>query len=283
MKKGKHTYELSLWNETILLRAGDSDRMASYEWSTLRHNNADYELHIVLRGACFLDVEARTYELHRGQAVLLAPGHYHRPQTHPGDFERISMNFAISQGRLLKTLQNRVPVCEVLDLPDSLLVHCRNLIYEGAAGNAFRQEMMQAMLMQLMVSILRLFGLADAPQAASPSPDEVDRTGLIDAFFERHMADRAGEALLAERLHLSKRQLARVLQKNYGMGFQQKLIYSRMDHAAWLLRSSDKRVSEIAGSVGYSSEAAFYQVFRNRFNMTPQQYRAQFRKSSQEL
>ena len=275
MKKGKHTYELSLWNETILLRAGDSDRMASYEWSTLRHNNADYELHIVLRGACFLDVEARTYELHRGQAVLLAPGHYHRPQTHPGDFERISMNFAISQGRLLKTLQNRVPVCEVLDLPDSLLVHCRNLIYEGAAGNAFRQEMMQAMLMQLMVSILRLFGLADAPQAASPSPDEVDRTGLIDAFFERHMADRAGEALLAERLHLSKRQLARVLLEHYDMNFRQKLLVTRMDHAGWLLRTTEKSIGEICSIVGYNSETTFFKNFKNHYDVTPLQYRKQ--------
>lgn len=280
MQHGKHTYELSLWQQTIMLRSSDGPRLTTYTWDTLRHSNADYELHIILGGSCSLDVEDHTYHLHKGQAVLLAPGCYHRPQTHPVGFERFTLNFTVSQGKLLLALQACLPLCQVLDLPDSIIALCRGVIYEGAAGNPFRQEMLQAMLTQLMVSVLRLLKLSELPGIQAPVPDEQDRTGIIDAFFERHMADRAGEDLLAKQLHLSKRQLARVLQKHYGMGFQQKLIYARMDRAAWLLRSTDKRVSEIAGSVGYSSEAAFYQIFRNRFGVTPQQYRAQFQKSS---
>lgn len=33
------------------------------------------------------------------------------------------------------------------------------------------------------------------------------------------------------------------------------------------------RFAKIAGTVGYASETAFYQAFRNHFHVTPQQYR----------
>jgi len=46
------------------------------------------------------------------------------------------------------------------------------------------------------------------------------------------------------------------------MTFQEKMTHAKMDRAAWLLRTSNKKIIEVAESVGYSSEAAFYQAFR---------------------
>ena len=46
-----------------------------------------------------------------------------------------------------------------------------------------------------------------------------------------------------------------------------------MDRAAWLLRTSDKKIDEIAEAIGYASEAAFYQAFRKYFHITPKKYR----------
>lgn len=276
MPTKKTTYELSLWQETLFVRASDGQKMNTYTWDTQRHNNADYELHIILEGACSLDVENNTYILRPKQAVLISPGCYHHPQTKPGAFERFVLNFTVANGKLLKALQFHVPLCQVLTLPDHMIAICRSMIYEGAAGNAFRHELIQALLTQLMISILRLAGLSEQPYAEKHTYSAQDRIGTIDNFFEKYMTERAGETLLAQQLHLSKRQLARVLQKNYGMSFRQKLICSRMEHAAWLLRSTGQHISEISSYVGYSSEAAFYQAFRKHFLLTPQQYRSQF-------
>jgi len=276
MPTRKPTYELSLWEETLFVRAGDGQTMNTHTWDTQRHNNADYELHVLLEGACSLDVEHNTYILRPMQAVLISPGRYHHPRTKPGAFERFTLNFTVADGKLLEALQFHVPVCQVLTLPEHIIAICRSIIYEGAAGNAFRRELIHALLTQLMISILRLAGISEQPDAEKHTYSAQDRIGTIDSFFEKHMSDRAGEALLAQQLHLSKRQLARVLQKNYGMSFRQKRICTRMEHAAWLLRSTSQHISEISGCVGYSSETAFYQAFRKHFHLTPQQYRAQF-------
>ena len=95
----------------------------------------------------------------------------------------------------------------------------------------------------------------------------------IDNFFERNFPEKNGRAVLAEQLHLSKRQLDRILNAQYGMGFQEKLIQTRMDHAALLLRTTEQTVQDIIGAVGYNSVTAFYKAFRDAFSMTPQQYR----------
>ena len=91
------------------------------------------------------------------------------------------------------------------------------------------------------------------------------------------MAENVGAEKLAEQLHLSRRQLARVLQQTYGMGFREKLIRTRMDHASWLLRNTQLPVSHIVMKVGYASEAAFFQAFHSRFGTTPRQYRTRYK------
>lgn len=282
MKKTHSAFELKLGPNRLLLRQSENMHLNRHCWRNNRHNNADYELHIILKGCCLLDVEDHQYPLQEGQAVLIAPGQYHRPQTLPGEFDFYSLSFSLSAGPLYEALRHHIPSCRIFLITSDMASICRNLFFEMGAGNPFRQEILQTMQTQLLLYTFRQLDLVGKPAAAPHTTSGKERTDLIDDFFEHHLADRAGAETLANRMHLSRRQLARVLQEYYGMGFQQKLIQTRMDQAAWLLRSSKKRVGEIAGTVGYTSEAAFYQVFRNHFHMTPQQYRALFLKQNDE-
>ncbi len=282
MAKTHSALELKLGPNKLLLRQSDRMHLNRHAWCSNRHNNADYELHIILKGCCLVDVEDHQHPMQEGQAILIAPGQYHRPQTLPGEFDYYSLSFSLSEGPLYESLHQYVPSCKIFSTTPEIAATCRNIYFEMAAGNPFRQELLQALRTQLFLYTLRQLNLAEKPPAISQTPSEKERTEMIDNFFEHHMADRAGSEKLADQLHLSRRQLARVLQEYYGMGFQQKLIHTRMDHAAWLLRSTDKKVSEVAGAVGYTSEAAFYQVFRHHFSMTPQQYRILLQKQTDE-
>ena len=62
------------------------------------------------------------------------------------------------------------------------------------------------------------------------------------------------------------------------MSFQQKLLQSRMENAKYLLRATDKPVSEIAGIIGYADTTAFSRGFRQNTGLTPVQYRTQEKK-----
>lgn len=273
MHNGNDVYSIRLGSETLVLGQFSNQ----YTWTTGRHCNAEYELHIILQGCCSLEVEDQQLILAQNQAVLIPPGQYHHPKSVGKDFERFSLPFTVADGSLLRVLQTGIPSCKVFSVTPEVLRICRNVAYESTAANVHRQEMLTALLTQLLIHIERLLQLPRHNDKEACARKEASAVGQIDNFFERNFAGHAGRSELARQLHLSERQLLRVLQKSYGMGFQEKLIHTRMDHASWLLRTTEYTVTEIAGRVGYASEAAFFQVFKSHFQMTPQQYRNRFK------
>lgn len=275
-------FEVNIGPEKLLIHMNEKLYQVKHQWDTARHSNADYELHLILRGSCELDVEDRLHRLREGQAVIIAPGQYHHSVQRPGEFEHFSVSFSLGEGPLLSLLRSAVPDCRICNVTPDITNLCRGIFYESAAGNPFRREMMHAQLTQLMLSSFRLLNLSAEARPAAETVPNSSRTYLIDNFFEAHLADKAGEEELAALLHLSRRQLSRVLKENYGMGYREKLLRTRMDCAAWMLRCTDRKISQIANEVGYTSEAAFYQVFRTRFEMTPTEYRSQYKKTDKQ-
>lgn len=251
----------------------ENGHIQKYTWNSMRHCNAEYELHVILRGKCELDVEDSLYNLHAVKAVLIAPGKYHKPHTTCGEFERFSLNFSLPNGALLDALREKVAKCEVFVPNSDFMIYCNKLIAESMYKNPLRDAAQSSLLTLLIVSLFRNLHLVQYVESDGNKQEELERTLLIDNFFERGIFDKQGSSVLADQLHLSTRQLNRVLKENYGMGFQEKRIQARMDFAALLLRTTDKTVQEIINTVGYNSQTAFYKAFYNQFGMTPLQYR----------
>jgi len=277
MTSRPHDFELKLNQDSVFLRL-DAPKLYSKRnvLNADRHSHAEYELHIVLQGVAQMDVEDRHYSLKEQQAMLIAPGQYHLPRALPGSFERFSLSFSVSEGPLLDCLRRQIPSCRVFSISSEMESICRGIFAECACKAAFWQTLQTAQLSALIVHLFRLLHLDSNAQPVHAKSDEPVRTDLIDNYFEQHFTKKAGLSDLAATLHLSKRQVTRVLLDSYGMGFQEKLTSTRMDHAAWLLRTTDHSISLIAGSVGYVSDAAFYLAFKNHFQVTPQEYRRQF-------
>ena len=273
MEQERGTFVLRLGRES--LRLVDLDRVYDMRsgWDEKRHSNAQWELHFVLEGSCRVDLEDRSLALHAGQALLIRPGQYHRPRALPGAFGRLSLAFFGEKGTLAEQLVGCCPGTLLLEPDASQLRLARELLQEFGTNRPFRQACLEGMLTQFLVGILRRVGICEEGSTGNAT-DTRQITSLIDAYFEAHFSDAAGEAELAARLHMSRRQLLRIMQEHYGMSFREKLIHTRMDYAAWLLRTSGQRVSDICQTVGYSSEAAFFKTFRKHFGMTPNRYRA---------
>ena len=257
----------------IVLSVDDAPEVAKDPWVSSSHNHADYELHILLRGMCKVDVEDAEYSVGENNAFLIAPGQYHKPVPVQGEFERFSMTFSVEEGKLLRSLQNAVPVCRVYPITEEIAFLCRRIFAERINMNPFRKSALQNLLPLLLIDNFRLLQVSDVGAVVPMPPSPKRYTEQIDSYFEQHLADAKVEQL-AEELHFSRSQVNRVLKKHYGMTFREKLIQARMDRAARLLRSTDLRVDAIAAEVGYTAAPSFYQVFKLRFGMTPETYRA---------
>ena len=109
--------------------------------------------------------------------------------------------------------------------------------------------------------------------AADFFASEPERADIIDSFFSLQPECKQSAKQLADQLHVSERQLNRIILQLYKMTFQQKMTQTKMERSAWLLKTTTKKIGEIAQAVGYGSDPAFYQAFKKYFKVTPQEYR----------
>lgn len=267
--------KLIIDDTTFVLRLGQRFLDYCEYWSTARHCNANYELHIILKGSCDLDVASKTHKLNARQAIIIAPNEYHMPHVTTAEFLRLSVPFSLSEHPLSKSLRQAIPTSIIFQLTPELVQLSNTILEELSCSQAFSADLLPSLLTHLMICVFRTLGVCDST-GNNPKKTQADwRTDIIDTFFEDNMACYGTEEQLAEALHISKRQLARVLLEHYDMNFREKLLVTRMDHAGWLLRTTSKSIGEICSIVGYNSETTFFKNFKNHYDMTPLQYRKQ--------
>lgn len=264
----KQDFSVALDGGRITFLLTDAQLTELHHWNAKRHCHADFELHLILRGSCAVHVESSEYLLRAGDALLIAPGQYHHPLQTSGELQRLCLGFSVSQGELSQALARATGPCAVLsmDFGDT----AAGILQELSSPAPFRNTLLHGYLEQLLVFLLR--ALRIAPRDTAPTVEKDWRSGVIDEYFESHLTD-GSEGELAKCLHLSTRQLSRVLQRDYGMSFLQKRTAARMDYAGFLLRTTKQSISRICSCVGYQSEAVFYRNFKARFGISPQQYR----------
>ena len=248
------------------------------KWSTERHCNAEYELHIILSGTCSVDIAEQQHILNGPQTLLIAPGQYHNSAELTDNFVHFALNFSLGDDALAQKFISRIPGFVIFPAFEEDTLICKKIFQEIKNNQPYRDMVLQALCTELLAYIFRHLELTQVWKDEAHLFSHLSRTDNIDGYFGNNFAKDWDETDLAQKLHLSKRQLNRVLKDHYGMTFRQKRIDARMEHAKWLLRETDMPVSQIAVAEGYRSEAAFYKAFRNHYNTTPQAYRNHKRK-----
>lgn len=271
MKNSSLTVTLSNESVQVLLDALlHEDR---FKWRSFRHCNAEFELHIILSGSCALDVEGHVCPLSTGDAIMILPNSFHSAHRVTDAFERLSLGLVAKPGSYIAQLLRELSRRFSFRLTQDQLELCRLLIREANAGDLYHNELCHAYLTALLITVFRICN-PDFISLEKPSMKwNFQRRHVVDTFFSSWPTPVGSEEELAQRLHLSRRQVARFLKQNYGMSFREKHMRSRMDYAAWLLRSTDQSLSDIAQQVNYSSEYAFFGAFKKHFEITPTEYR----------
>ncbi len=240
-----------------------------------RHTNAGYELHIVLTGSCTFGLDTEKHVLNPGDGVFIPPGLFHHSKKNGKNFSKFCCNFRIEQGALSETLQKTL--CEsgpFLHFNASVLNLCQKMHQESEDHSPFYRDYIQAKLSELLILVFRKINLISKEQWIPQNPEDTV-TAIIDNFF--CFVESGSEKDLANQLHFSVRQLSRILQKHYGKTFREKLIDARMDHAAYLLKSTSLSVNDISQKVGYRSVGTFFKTFQHYYGLTPRKYRIEKR------
>lgn len=80
-------------------------------------------------------------------------------------------------------------------------------------------------------------------------------------------------AMFAEKYGMSDSTVKNYFKNVYGYSFKEYRMKVRMEKAAELLETTDKKQVEIAMTVGYATQAKFIAAFKKYYHMTPSDYR----------
>lgn len=100
--------------------------------------------------------------------------------------------------------------------------------------------------------------------------------GAIQNYLLNHLNLPHTLASLAERAHMSPRNLSRVFRKECGVSIMDYLADARIDAARRTLESTDLSVKEVAHRCGFDTPDGFRRVFSQRLGITPAEYRQRF-------
>lgn len=95
----------------------------------------------------------------------------------------------------------------------------------------------------------------------------------VKDYIDSHLAEPISLSQVARSVYLSPQYLSRLFREQTHENFSDYVTRRKMEVARSLLESGEKKIYEIASTVGYSDPSYFGRVFRQYYNVTPMDYK----------
>lgn len=119
--------------------------------------------------------------------------------------------------------------------------------------------------------LLQLLNYMDKMETGN-SRFNTELIGNVLNYVEEHYKD-GSLSELANIMNYDVYWLSREIKKRTGKTYKELLQAKRMNQAVYLLSNTRLPVSDIIESVGYDNTSYFYRIFRERFGVSPKEYR----------
>lgn len=244
------------------------------------HCHNYFELFYVERGACRFLIENNMYDLHGGDFIFIPPQILHYTRYLFGTCKRVAVFFRLSDVRedvreLLPGGDSFFSEVHILQVPELHQDEVNGLLAKMVREERIRDDR-SSLLCSIMLQELLVIGsrvchfLHDAPADIHTT----DRSILQAArFITGHYMDPITTADIAAEAGLSPNYLTRKFREATGLGLKEYLIFTRLQHAALELVSTDASVTDIAQKCGFSDGNYFKDVFKKSYGMGPRAYR----------
>jgi AraC-like DNA-binding protein len=99
------------------------------------------------------------------------------------------------------------------------------------------------------------------------------RTELLAYVEENFNNKNLSLSAVADHLNTSVYVATRLFKETTGKNFKEYVMDKRMEYAAELLKTTSCKVAEVSSMAGFENAEYFSSLFKNKFGMTPTQYR----------
>ncbi|WP_020616819.1 helix-turn-helix transcriptional regulator [Paenibacillus daejeonensis] len=257
------------------------------------HKHSEFEFHFIPRGSGVLRMEDKEFDLREGMFYLTGPGVLHEQQADNIDpMYELCLHVDImplaeqpsedgwgeqweqqEAEHCVQALQH-FPLQTFLDQHQAMpwFLHAYRAWVEGRPG--FYSSIKQAII-QIMMRAARVTGPAEAPFALPSRNLNKHRFQLAVQYIQDNYSSAITLQEVAERLHISVRQLQRIFQEQHDCSFSIYLENYRLTRVCAALIEDLHPIEQIALDHGFSGSNYLYYVFKKKIGMTPKQYKQQ--------
>lgn len=253
------------------------------------HMHQHAECHMVHSGTLEIHTEQKNYTLTAGDICFLPRLLEHFISNASESVEKCSFNLRLVQ-RKLKEPQLFAEYSRLFEIDHVIVIHETDLyqrhyryiseaIVNDSPVNRLRLQASCTLLLLDLADLLKTYHTRELPAASfgqKETQHEADEYLFnLELYVQQHYTEDISLNTAAEFLHLSPRQIGRLLKSHSGRSFGETLLHQRMWAARELLADCSIPISDIPNMVGYRSYPGFYSSFKKFWNMTPNELRIQ--------
>jgi AraC-like DNA-binding protein len=244
------------------------------DYFTERAHLNSYLVVYTLSGKGYLKYKDKNYTILPGQVFLIDCMEYHYYESDPEDLWEIlwiHFNGATSRGYYEQFAKGGSPVAAANQ--DSSIPSIISSIIDTLRQKSIHAEQFSSkLIVDLLTELLFTNNNQDIFNLFIP-----DYIQSVMSYMDKHFNEKIRLDEMAKKFFVSKFLLAKEFKKYTGITPNEYLIGTRVNYAKELLQYSNYTVVQIAEMVGIDNVSHFINLFRNRVDMTPLDFRHEWK------
>ena len=254
-------------NEKILPYVEGQRRMKS-------HSHSFCETHFCTRGTVIYRLaDGHDYTINAGDTILIRENVEHEQYAISEGARKISMAYRLTENQAVYNRADKSCLLDAIVIHDSgaLFALFQQINEEFKTQRLGFRDMIGSLLFQITMEYERHISAAPSADAVIQRIDK--RVEEIKTFINDNLSTDITTMDVADVLHLSKRQINRIVLKEFGTSCNSLIKQVKHKKAQELLLYSDKSIQDIASELGYSNVYSFSKFFKSQEGMPPALFR----------
>lgn len=237
----------------------------------LFHSHQWYELFYVIKGEITCNFEGECFTICEGEVIVVEPDYQHYVSVLQKETKFVGIAF---QAEFSKGSTNVVK--EFFEFSHYKIFESDNDCFTLAKmllGAIKREEeLVGAYFYALLTRLSFIYSKKKNNIKEIGIDSNMSRMHVIESVLSSYYKTDITIEKVAEILHISKRQLLRIIKKQYGCTYKERINQLRIKEAKELLLHG-KSVEETAAKCGWNSVSAFYEAFHKSVGVSPGKYK----------
>lgn len=248
------------------------------------HWHEEFEIIHITNGTMKLQVKSETFTVHAGETAVINVNALHCASGNPYcELQSLVFSPLLITGTITSAFAYRyiTPLCScaqfscvIFKNENQLISNWFSTAFEALKNDEFAYEF----TVREQISHIMLVLYSELKPKLNETPVYQDtasvRVAEILSFIEQHYPENITLSSIAERLHISEREVIRCFRKITGESpIQYLLKYRLIQSATKLTECPDKTITTISEECGFESPAYYAKKFKEFYLCTPREYR----------